>query len=470
MNFSHKIIPLSVALIFCLLLPLFGADKSTVYVLSTIQLILFYYMVRERKLTALGSFTFMYVLFFAVRPIYLVLQDDYKLFDVLFLIDPKIEGIVNAQWWATLGLILFLMGGLCARFAHAKRWIARSKQANETVGNQLPNQTWLILLFFLQIGTLGIMAVLASSGTALYGSAVGAYLYDLPMAMQAAHVLVILLLLEKWLQHHSTTSLIFLIASCLLCILFTYLMRNVSNFRGFYLTGLMVAGIAAVARLKLKVSYAWLCVPILIALPIFRILGETRAESAAELLDILPAEATGDEGFLKEYWNFFEASGDMNIFDTFVAANESKPEFRPYVYSWLYVPVHFIPRAIWKSKPEKGILIDYSFMNGAPYSAGISGFFLLDGGKLWMLGCMVLLGYILAWFDYQILTMPYGYLRCCLYAIHVVNGMYLTRFYLWQWFYQALYMAVPCLILAWALNKTLSKKKMPVRKRRPLTA
>lgn len=469
MTYRAKFLPLGIGLVGCILARAFGTGEVAIYFLSFLQLVIFLSIAREGRITAVGSFTFMYLLFFGVRPVYLISQKDTLLFDQLFHIDPAIADFLNAQWWGVMGLNLFLLGAMVARYGRMGKWRRRIHRAKAERSRVTPPVAWIVLLLMYQIASTVAMAVLAHRGTGLYTSGAGAYLYDLPAVMQAPHLLVIVLLLEKWLAERSLPSLMLLGLSFVICLVFSYLMRNVSFFRGFYLTGLMVIGIACLARWRPKVSYAWLCIPILIALPVFRMLGETRHEAAAELVNVLPQKAVVQEGLARQYWNFFNASGDMNIFDTFVAAMESKPAFRPYIYTWLYVPAHLVPRAVWKSKPANGILIDVSFMNGAPYSPGISGFFLLDGGILWMLGCMLLLGFILSYLDGLVLTMPLGNLQCCLYGIHVVNGMYLTRFYLWQWFYQVLYMAIPCLVIVWLIRRTQAGRRVRYR-RGPLTA
>ena len=41
----------------------------------------------------------------------------------------------------------------------------------------------------------------------------------------------------------------------------------------------------------------------------------------------------------------------------------------------------FIPRSLWPDKPISGILQDVSFANNVPYSPGLVGYFLLDGGR-----------------------------------------------------------------------------------------
>jgi len=126
------------------------------------------------------------------------------------------------------------------------------------------------------------------------------------------------------------------------------------------------------------------------------------------------------------------------------------------------VPLHLIPRAIWKSKPEKGVTQDMGYTKGAPTSPGIAGFFLIDGGLVWMLLCMAVLGYLISLLDWTILTMRPGYLQCCLIAIVTVNAMFLTRFFLWQYFYQVLYAAIPCIALAWYVNRPAKGRRRAV--------
>jgi len=154
------------------------------------------------------------------------------------------------------------------------------------------------------------------------------------------------------------------------------------------------------------------------------------------------------------YWQFYDSRGDMNIFDTFLAAKRAEPAFYPYVWSWAYVPLHFIPRAFWKGKPERGVTQDLRFMRDAPYCPGIVGFFLLDGGLLWMLGSMAVLGLLLATLDIWVFTLPRGYVQYCLIGVVTVNAMFLTRFFLWQYFYQMLYAMIPIVVLAWWFGKS----------------
>lgn len=61
------------------------------------------------------------------------------------------------------------------------------------------------------------------------------------------------------------------------------------------------------------------------------------------------------------------------------------------------------------------------------------------------------LGMIIGRLDRKVLNMREGYLRNALLAILVVNCMFLTRFFLWQAFWQALYAVTPCFLLHYLL-------------------
>jgi hypothetical protein len=267
-------------------------------------------------------------------------------------------------------------------------------------------------------------------------------------------------LLERWLRQRSADNTIMLAVSGVLFLYFTWLMREVSQFRGFYITGVMIVGIAVLMRLKGRVGYMWLIVPIVVLQPFFQYLGGDRQKSNAELAETgLIEEVFDDQSLGETYWKFYDSLGDMNIFDTFVAAKRSEPAFYPYVWSWAYVPFHLVPRAVWPGKPKGGVTQDVAFTNEAPTSPGIAGFFLLDGGIVWMLLSMVVLGYLVSLVDWTILTMRPGYLQCCLIGIVTINAMFLSRFFLWQYFYQVLYAALPCVFLAWYINRAAPRPK-----------
>jgi hypothetical protein len=350
------------------------------------------------------------------------------------------------MWWATLAAICFSLGAQVAPQLHRLRFLRRRQRNSASKGGTIrPTNSMLFILLVGQLVSLLVMLALAKSGRGLYESGLGAYLYELPVPMQAVQVIAVVAFTQQFLRNRTPFNLILLGGGTILLLVFTWAMRDVSNFRGFYLTGLVITGLAVVHLIKARVSYAWLIIPIIVVLPLFQYLGGQRGLANEELAEQeVLEEVFKDEGLLMAYWRFYEVrGGDMNIFDTFVAATQAEVKKRPYLMAWLYVPFHLVPRALWVGKPRKGIVQDVSFTRGAPLSPGIAGFFLLDGGKVWMLGSMLLLGYLICCLDYFVLTMRPGFARAVMMGVIVTNGMFLTRVFLWQYFYQALYMIIP---------------------------
>lgn len=199
---------------------------------------------------------------------------------------------------------------------------------------------------------------------------------------------------------------------------------------------------------KSRVGYQWLIVPIIAVQPIFQELGLKRAFSNNDFNLNLIFEKILNTGILRSYWDFYSSEGDINIFDTFVAAANASPDWYPTILSWLYVPFHLVPRAIWEAKPLNGILQDVSFASGIPYSPGLMGYFILDGGKLWMILSMIMLGIILGNIDNFASKLPNGIFKSFIYGTIAINALQLSRFFLWQGFYQALYSILPALIIS----------------------
>jgi hypothetical protein len=446
--------------------PLVGSAMA-VWLLAGSQLALFVREIRKRQVSGVGGFIFMSFLFFGIRPIFIIVENDYELFQWLFKIRVDLAEVGDSMWWASAGLICFAVGASLAPRV-GRNWIQRRRaKARVQVSHQLVSPKVGYGLLFFQVLTLPVMYVLARSGRGLYGSGFGAYAYDLPVPLQSVHIIALVVLLERYLRTKSTQSLVLLCFSGFLFLDFTWLMRDVSMFRGFYIAGVMIAGIAALQRLKGRVGYAWLIIPILGLQPFFQYLGQDRYKKNEEMAELnLVDEVFGKETVGEAYWNFFEAKGDMNIFDTFVAAKKSEAAFYPYAWSWAYVPLHFVPRKLWQGKPERGVTQDLRFMRGAPYCPGIAGFFLLDGGLIWMLGSMAVLGFLIATLDAWVFTLPRGYVQYCLIGVVTVNAMFLTRFFLWQYFYQMLYAMIPCLVLAWWFGRNTKQSAALARNQR----
>ena len=438
----------------------FTGSVAAVWLLVGSQLVLLLGAIAQRQVTGAGGFIFMSFLFFGIRALFMVFERDNALFTKVFLIRPSMEDITMSVWWASCALCAFALGvQICGRanalFFRRRHRESRANQRSTSVSNKT-----VFFLLSLQVATLPVMLALATFGTSLYGSAFGAYAYDLPVPLQSIHVFTLMVLLEKAGIARKPGIMMALGLSGLLFVVFTYLMRDVSAFRSFYLSGMIIACIAILQQVRGRATYMWLIVPIMVLQPVFQYLGQQRTVDTEVLLerDIM-SEIVGSQTLGQTYWNFYRSNGDMNILDTFVAASKTDPSFRPYLWSWLYVPLHLVPRKLWAGKPEAGITQDMRFTRGAPLSPGIAGFFMRDGGHAWMLLCMVVLGYGVSFLDRFVLSMPRGYLRSCLTGIVVVNGMYLSRFFLWQYFYQVLYAAVPCLLLAWYVGRGRGRRR-----------
>lgn len=433
---------------------LFVGSGTATWLFAASQLALVLNQIKRGQVTGLGGFLFMSFLFFGVRPLYILIEKDYRLFRGLFHIPVDQTVLDGAMGWATAGMIAFWLGAVVCGAAWREAWrrrVLRSRAVPVLRLATLRMVRWLLVYQFL---SLPVMLYLAKGGRALYGSAFGAYGYDFPVVLQAGHIFALVVILEFFLRRRDGGALALLVLAGAVFLYFTWLMREVSIFRGFYVAGVMVAGIAALSRVMARVNLLWLILPVMLLQPLFRTAGEVRRADNEALVELGVVGRSFDEtDTLGSYWRFYDGGGDMNIFDTFVAALAAEPRQRPYALSWVYVPFHLVPRAFWREKPERGVLQDLTFMYGAPYCPGITGFFVLDGGGLWMLGCMVILGYLVALLDGRVLTMPPGYLRCCLIGIVVVNAMFLTRFFLWQAFYKAVYSMVPCILLAWFFRR-----------------
>ena len=435
--------------------PLIGTTMA-VWVLAGSQLALLLGEIRKGQVSGAGAFIFMSFLFFGVRPIYLVWENDYQLFRLLFRIRVDLAEVGEGMWWASAATLCFAIGAYAAPRIN-RRWLQRRRRKSVTdqIHQTLVSAKVCYGMIFIQFMTLPVMFVLSRGGRSLYGSAFGAYAYDLPVVLQAAHIITVVVLLERYLRSKTSTSIIMLGISGCLFLYFTWLMRDVSLFRGFYIAGVMIVGIAALQRIKGRVGYGWLIIPIVAVQPFFQYLGEARGAGNEQLAEEGVVDAVLENRTVADaYWQFYDSRGDMNIFDTFVAAKRAEPAWYPYAWSWLYVPLHFIPRAFWKGKPGSGITQDLSFARKAPYAPGIAGFFLLDGGLLWMLLSMAVLGFLLATLDGWVFTLPRGYVQYCLIGIVTVNAMFLTRFLLWQYFYQMLYAMIPIVVLAWWFGRS----------------
>lgn len=418
-------------------------------------LFLFLDELSTKNISGTGSFIFGSFLFFFVRPIFILLEKDYVLFQNYFYLSDFNSLIGPASWWSAAGILAFKIG---SRIRFEKIIIVIRNTLNKYIAlDNVPSTSAKYTLLGIGASTYPVINALASTGRALYGNYAGAYMYDLPILIQSVLIYITLLFFKEFLNNKSLNNLIFALISIIYFLYFTIQMRNISIFRGFYLTGGMILAISLVHLIyREKVGFSWIVFPLVLLQPFFRELGMQRRLLNNEVIGSVLGDVQS-KSFLRNYWEFYDSSGDINIFDTFVAAFNASPEWYPRILSWLYVPFHFIPRNIWPGKPIAGILQDVSFANNIPYSPGLIGYFLLDGGKIWMILSMITLGIIIGNCDLLISKLKRGIFKSFLYAAIAVNALQITRFFLWQGFYQALYAIVPTLIVAFIIFPRKSK-------------
>jgi len=439
------------SLLFLIVALFAGSGLTVILLLVASQFALLLRFVKEKTVTGLGAFTFMYFQFFAMRPIYILWEKDYRLFVSPLRIAVTPEIISSGMWWGAAALFAFVMGGLGGRRWASAMFRRKRGYADNEKSATLPQAATRKIPVLIALQVVAVVLGILFRGAAKYGSAAGAYAYDLPIVFQGIHLFCALVIMDCYLQRKTVFTLMPLIISVFLLLSSTYMIREFALFRGSWITGLMIFGVGFLMHWKKRVSYLWLILPIVLLFPLFGFLGAKRTVAVDELNEIVVEQS--DKIFSpKSYWTFYNSKGDMNIFDTFVAAKESTPKVRNHVWVWLYTFVHWVPRKLWPGKPARGVLEDLSFTHGAPYNPGISGLYLLDGGYAWMLFSMGLLGAIVGAADLYALFRLHGYLRVCIYAGLVVNALFLARFCMWQYFYQLLYFALPCILLSKFLN------------------
>ena len=420
--------PLVISVLFFALGSAF-VSQTGIWLFFLCQLTLVMGEVFRKQISGTGGFIFMSFLFFGVRPLYIILEQDFQLLGDLFRLYVELDAIHENMFWGTLGIFGFKLGSLFFR-TQSDDSETENLDAHTTPRPKISDSLlqWMLTL---QVGCLILMYFLATGGRGLYGSSLGAFAYDFPNVMQAVQIFAFVITLERFLQTKGIAILLITVLSATIFCMFTWLMREVSLFRGFYLTGVLIISAATVYRINPRISMLWVMIPITIFLPTFQVLGNIRQIDNNDLKHVdLVEEAFGGRSIEEAYWKFFSSSGDINIFDTFVATRSSEPQFTPFAWSWIYAPLHVIPRRLWSGKPENGITQDISFTYGAPYSPGIAGFFWLDGGSdWWMLLSMTILGGVIGLCDQRTLRIRSAHLQACIIAVLTINAMFLSRFF-----------------------------------------
>jgi len=418
--------------------------NEQVWLYFFVQALLLFSVVRQKTISSLGAFLLLSLLMFGLRPLYIIVEEDYELLDWLRVDRNHPKAIGYAMFLATLCACTVSSGYLVS--LRLKSIKPKPRATNSGLQKRYPMPTGNCVLLLLGIQVVSLLFIYSLRGgqvTALYASSGGAYVYLFPQVLQSLQILIVVIFVfSKHINKRGSQKLVWV--SIAMFLLFTYFMKDVSMFRGFYITGAIGAFLAVVHARNGKVPYWILVLPIVFFLPFFRALGASRNTNA----DTAFTYALGVLGGLspQRWWEFFNSKGDMNIFDTFVAAIESTPVQMPYFFAWVYSLLHWIPRSVWPGKPANGMLVDMSFTKGAPFHPGLIGFYFLDGGTLWMLASCFLTGVLLCFIDITVFSLRDGFLKSALYGIVIINGMYFARGYLHFQIMQYAYTILPLVL------------------------
>jgi hypothetical protein len=436
--------------------------QAAIVVLSLSIIALCAVFTYKRPLGGSGAFVFGYTLYFAGRPMYIALTRKSESVSDLFFSAFPFPILLDAQCLLALGLIAFVLGTYAIKGA-SRRFYARRLQRQLPVNTMPIKLHSLFILMAVSVAALlGLLYLSKIGAGGLYRSDLGAYAYQLPLLLHGTVLIGMVLGLQCWLRTRDPVVLVAFLMLAGIFLAFTVMMRNLTIFRTFYMSGFLAGGFACLFLLRPRITMKWLIIPVAVGLPFFQYLGQQRGVKNAVLLEEWE-EFRQEMSLVQSYTRFFAASGDMNMFDTFVAANNYTPSFRSYAWSWLYVPLHLVPRFMWKGKPERGMTTDTAFTKGAPYSPGIPGFLLLDGGRVWMVFGMFVLGMALMALDLYLYSLPKSALSGVLIGVATVYGLYFPRFLLWQYFYGMLFFMVPGVIVWFVLaRRRVGRKRVPI--------
>ena len=398
-----------------------------------------------KGLTFSSTFTLVSAFVFGARAFYIYFNDDFTILDLLSL--PKQMSIVSdAMGCATLGLWAFVLGArmLRRRALNGLRSVEGRIAGLQTSINLSP------VYFYAQAGVSFLLlplALLGDRGMLLDGSN-SAYVYLLPTLAHGFDLYFFTHASLKWQERGGVLNFGFLVISGLFVISHAYLLSNLSPFRGYFLVGLLACGISFL-RIYIKRVGIWVGIFLFAIYPIFKAIGTDRTLSNKELIqDIVlnPAAAYSGDGIEAA----FGAATDINMLDTLAASLNWDHRFRGYIFSYIYPFVHWIPRAWWPSKPAYGVLSDGGYLwserleRDIPYSPGIIGFFNDDGGRVYMIIMMFVLGAFIRWWEIVASRVRRLELRHAIWASFFLCAIVSVRYLPYQIFYQFWVFFIPC--------------------------
>lgn len=338
--------------------------------------------------TPLGAFFIVFLMQFNIVRgwIYSLLHDDYLL---LRLGGSDPDGLMTrAMCFIALFVSCF---GLAYRYAPLPNWLLRTADAaiifKATDPDTIAKNRSSVLLFSFVATLVCLCFMIAFSalagGTDLATRISTAYVYMLPLISYS----VCLALYGGVLATARDGKLMWVVVLLAMFLVISYFGRTISTFRIYGITlPVLIVGYHLAQRSRLL----FCVIGMLMVFPLITHLGRNRTVANEELASAITSTLSSEtEGGLVNFLMapYLATGGDFTTVDIFASALKEKPQFHPWGLSWIYALVHFIPRQIWPSKPEGGILYDTSFSQvnqggnvvSVPYTPGVVGDAYLEG-------------------------------------------------------------------------------------------
>jgi hypothetical protein len=437
-----------------------GTSATVLTAVACLQIILcIWYTVVEATRYGGVTFTSLFVVIssfvFSARALYIARYQDLELLTLLGF-PPTFRPAIVAMGAVVFGTIAFITGGeilKAERMGATERSWSYASLVTEPLGRNC------LLLLCVQLGIIFLLAPFGLVGgrNVFYDRfSSSAYLYLLPTLSHGVNLFAFVTILSKWCQSRAAPWAIGSIVSAIFVITTAYILNNMSEFRGFYLVGILVCLVAAGLQFRRRIS-PWMLVAIILIYPFFKMLGTDRDLTNKEVLltkVLHPYDGYTDEGLRTA----FGPATDINMLDTLAASLYWEHAHRPYVLSYLYVFVHWVPRSWWPGKPENGILDDLGYLvnaqqgNFIPFSPGIIGFFNDDGGVWYMLLMMLALGAFMRYWQKRVALIVDHELFICVWSSLFLSSLVAVRYLPYQIVYSFAVFWVPCVLLNWVMG------------------
>ena len=393
-------------------------------------------------LTLTACFLAFFAFIYAARAIYISSTNDFSLIARMGL-EASYSSISGAMAYVVFGILAYIAGTFTL-LPRAMR--ARQGRMNlESFSNIAYgiDHSWNFVVFQLIFCVLLAPLGLSANKGEIYGISSSAYVYLLPTIVHGFDLYFFIYMMSRLRRTSDIVTFQALIVCTALLLFHAYTLSNMTIFRGFYLVGIFCCGVAALVIRYKRISLCFIVVMIAIY-PLFKTLGQDRELTNKEVLAtkvMRPQDSYTKEGMEVA---FGEAT-DINMLDTFAASLKWESSHHPYFLSYAYVFVHWIPRGVWPAKPESGILSDMRYTCGAPYSPGIIGMFNDDGGKMFMIFMMFVLGVFIRWCEIRSNLCRSYEMQVSMYSALLLSALVCTRYLPYQTFYGFLTFYLPCL-------------------------